>query len=169
MSVLSVQVKGLDKVLKNLKEESKEKLDLVDAEMGAGAVNIMLDAMNRAPVNFGNLKGSIEQDSTKYLYKEVNVNAEYAPYVEFGTKSKFDKTLSPEIQKFASQYKGKGRGGDAKNAIFNWAKHKGIDKKYWGIIFIRIMKFGSNPHPFFFPAFTIERPKILDRIKKVLK
>lgn len=167
MSVLSIQVKGLDKVLKNLEKESKDKLDLVDAEMGASAEMIRLNASRNAPVNMGQLRSSISTKQS-YLNKEVNVNAFYAPYVEFGTKTLT--SVPAELQNYAIQFKGSsGRGGKLKDAIYKWAKQKGIDQKFWYIIYLRILKFGSRPHPFFFPAFSNERPKLLDRIKKVLK
>lgn len=167
MSVLSVQVKGLDKVLKNLKDESKDKLDLVDAEMSASAEMIRLNAARNVPVNMGQLRSSISTKQS-YLNKEVNVNAFYAPYVEFGTKTLT--SVPSELQNYAVQFKGStGRGGKLKDAIYKWAKQKGIEKKFWYIIYLKIAKFGSRPHPFLFPAFSSERPRLLDRLKKILK
>lgn len=169
MSALTVNIKGLDKVLKNLGDQGKQIAEEIDIEMTASAVNIANLAVNKAPVNFGQLRVSISSKFDQFLYKEVNVNADYAPYVEFGTKSNFDNSIDPELKRYAATFKGSRKGsGKLKDAIYKWASKKGIEKKYWGIIYLRILKFGSKPHPFLFPSFDYERPKLLERIKKVV-
>lgn len=169
MSALSVQIKGLDKVLKSLGDAGKEIAEDIDIEMTASVVNIANLAVNKAPINFGQLRASISPKFDKFLYKEVNVNADYAPFVEFGTKSNFDKSIDPEIKRYAATFKGSRTGsGKLKDAIYKWANKKGIEKKYWGIIYLRILKFGSKPHPFLFPSFDYERPKLLQRLKKIV-
>lgn len=63
------------------------------------AFDVEADAKPRAPVDTGNLRNSIQAQSTGELSAEVNVGAEYGPYVEFGThKMAAQPYLSPAVE-----------------------------------------------------------------------
>jgi len=58
------------------------------AAMMTGGLNIERDAKRGAPVDTGNLRASIESDtssSRNSIRTEVGTNTEYAPFIEFGT------------------------------------------------------------------------------------
>ncbi len=50
------------------------------------AFAIEAQAKANAPVDTGNLRGSIQAEMTGDLSAQINVGAEYGPYVEFGTR-----------------------------------------------------------------------------------
>jgi hypothetical protein len=71
----------------------------------------------------------------------VYTNVEYAPYVEFGTKSKVNTTIMGEdYSEVAIQFK-KSNGGLG----------------------------GVRPRPYLFPAFETERPRIIKALKDLVK
>lgn len=103
-------------------------------------------AARSAPVDQGTLN-KIGFDEVNRTTWEVFSNAEYAPFVEWGTRSK--KRVPAEFAAYANSIPYTKRQG-AKEFIFNWCKRQGIDKKYWYVIYRSIMTKGTNPHPFFF-------------------
>lgn len=104
-------------------------------------------AKKSAPKDQGKLAGGIVTKPTKGGY-DVVVNSEYAPYQEWGTKTRV--RVPSELQQYASQFKGKKGGGQAKRAIFDWCKRVGIPPERWFLVYRSIMRYGVHPHPFFF-------------------
>jgi hypothetical protein len=70
-------------------------------EMNASALTIEKDAKRLAPANFGKLRQSIKHNIGEPLMKSVYSELGYAPYVEFGTKSK---AMTNPIHKGFSAY-----------------------------------------------------------------
>lgn len=95
------------KYIENLKGELA---DLVRAEVEDSMLKIEEKSASQVRVDTGNLKNSIQSKPIKVENKQitggVEVGAEYAPYVEFGTGTSVK--VPSELQEFASQYKGKG-------------------------------------------------------------
>lgn len=95
---------SLQSKLKKLPDNIKKELiqDIEDA-----ADTIVMKAVQLAPVDFGVLKQSIgNQAKSKGLNYIIFVNADYAPYVEFGTGTLVD--VPNELESYAMQFKGKG-------------------------------------------------------------
>jgi HK97 gp10 family phage protein len=162
-------------------------------EISASNLKIERDAKINAPVNLGTLRRSIHAESLlNGLTGKVIVDASYAPYVEFGTGGKV--SIPSGYESFAMQYKG-GKGGtyyDFLLAIIEWVKRKGItpkdsvysvktqrrigsksqkfdqDVRMAQSIAFSILKKGIRPQPFLIPAYEQEKPKLFNRLKKLL-
>ena len=121
-----------------------------------------------APVDVARLKNSIsfkQEDLTLTFY----ASADYAPYMEWGTKSKVK--VPGYVGNYASQFQGRKVGGtvNSRQAIKQWASKKGVQD--WGAVWWHIMKFGVKPHPFFFTTKSGQnRLEIIkDKYKAALK
>lgn len=102
----------------------------VNASLAAFGNDVVSDAKRLCPVDEGNLRNSITfvQDD---LSVTINVNANYAAYVEFGTRSFAQEYVGglPETwQEFASQFQGSAGGSfqDFILIIKEWVERKGL-------------------------------------------
>ena len=100
---------SLNAFYKYLKDLEGDVADYVRAEIEDSILAIESEAASNVRVNFGNLKNSIQSTPIKQSKNEitggVEVGAEYAPYVEFGTGGGV--RVPAELENFAIQYKGK--------------------------------------------------------------
>jgi HK97 gp10 family phage protein len=139
MIKLSIPKGQIAKVVKEMEGRATEYERDVAKELFKGALDIESGAKQRAPVKFGQLRSSIQSKiDHKDISAEVVANAEYAPYVEFGTGQYASEYLAgkpTEMVKHASEFKKSGNGY-------------------------------SPAQPFLFPAYYEERPKIISRVKK---
>jgi len=146
----------------------------VDRELNDGARAIASEAKQRAPGDVGTLRQAIDSRKVEANKYEVFSNAEYSPYVEFGTLEKVQ--VPAELAEYAAQFKGNFASGlyseggalTAKEAIFAWCQRHSIDKDFWYAVYISVVTYGIEAKPFFFPAFNRISPIIIDRVKKVL-
>ena len=121
----------------------------------------------------GTLLRSISYKKEGDLSYTVSANTFYAPFIEFGTKSKFNPY--PGTEEFASQYKGATQSGSLKliDAIKAWVKRKGIasgkeaDRAAF-LIARSIYKNGISPKPFFFKQIPIVRNNLTQRLNALL-
>lgn len=133
--------KDLDNVLGKLDTLSKEMRKNVELTINKHALRIESDAKSRVVVDTGRLRSSIKTEKLGELGRTVYTNVEYAPYVEFGTKSKVQTTIMGEdYSKIAIQFK-KSNGGAG----------------------------GVSARPFLFPAYETERPRIIKALKDLVK
>lgn len=143
---------------------------LIDGIIMDGCNRIALRAKQLAPADDGILRETINVDQLALMIWEVSANALYSPYVEFGTRTSV--VIPDGLEEYASQFMGPSSSTSdvkAKDAIFEWCRHKGIEEEYWYAIFIKIMVQGINPHPFFFPAVNEILPSIVNDIQRVLE
>jgi hypothetical protein len=135
----SIQVKGLDRVLRDIAKIDSVVADNVDREIGVAAENVASDARMSAPKVKGRLRSSIHVDNSTRFRKRVIASEKYAPYVEFSTgKYVFSGyNFTPAQRAYARQFyvSGKGR---------------------------------TIGHPYLFPAYDREIPRLLGRIKKTM-
>jgi HK97 gp10 family phage protein len=166
ISEVSAKLQSLDK---------KVQQDVKD-EINASALNIQSGAKRLAPVNLGQLRNSIylKEKTIKdgYVFT-IGSSASYAPYVEFGTGGKV--SIPKGFEQLASGFKGKKAGTfkDMVQALTLWVRRKGIgggkDKSVAYAIAISILRKGMRPQPFLIPAFEIEKPKMINNIKKAIE
>lgn len=152
-----------------LKDLPDRLVQLVDAELADGCEAIAAEAKQRAPADDGILRTTIGVDKLAPMQYNVFSNALYSAYVEFGTRANV--SIPPGLEDYAAQFMGPSSSTSslgAKEAIFNWCEHKGIEKSAWYAIFITIMTKGGQPHPFFFPAVNRILPIIVNRVLRVL-
>lgn len=114
----------------------------------------------------GHLGQSISSNVIKRK-STVSANAEYAPFVEFGTRTKVKVPSGFEgmAMKFKGK-KGKGNFEDFKKDIYDWCKKKGIEKKFWYSVLLKILRVGTEPQPFLIPSFLEQKVKYEAGIKK---
>ncbi|MBO9671966.1 MAG: HK97 gp10 family phage protein [Sphingobacteriaceae bacterium] len=102
-----MKVKGFDAFVRKLKRLPVDVQREIKERIEDTADLIVMDAGNAAPVDLGYLKNSIrsfpEQKGFNYV---IQVGADYAAYVEFGTGSKVK--VPKEVVDYAAQFKGKG-------------------------------------------------------------
>lgn len=161
----------------------------MNAEVSRSAQSIANKARTDAPLDNGKLRDSIIADEERPGDWRVTVGANYAAYMEFGTKSRYDGGHG--YAEYAAQFKGKGTGDyyDFLNAILDWVKRKGITARYSvktqrklnsskadkerllqaaEAIAMSIIRHGVRAHPFLFPAVDAERPKFYQNANKAL-
>lgn len=131
-----IDVKGLDKVLADINSLAKEVR--IDASKGLNKFGYAVEANAKQLVasnssDEGALLRSISAKAStpKTLEVEINVTADYAAYIEFGTRkyaAKYVGTLPAEWKKYAAQFKGSGGGtfDEMVLSIFAWVKRKGL-------------------------------------------
>jgi len=157
---IDIDTKGLDS-LKRLFKNKPEAIKLdIDAIVRASADKALEVAKDKTPVDQGILRGSNNTQKIKLMQYRVFNNMPYAPYVEFGTGKKVD--VPDEWNKFASQFKGKGKGtyDQGVKAIADWLKRKGGDPEDAKWVFYLILKNGVNPQPFMYPGFKAGRKQL---------
>jgi len=165
----------------------KRMLDEIDDELTAEAFSIKREADTKAPKYEGGLRAHIDNE---YLNKEISYPQFYAPYIEFGTGSKV--IIPPSYEEYAKQFKGPARRGNVQDffkEMVLWVKRKGLagrystktrrrlgskakreseDREVAYAIMHHILTFGVTPHPFFIPAFTAGKDKVLRRLRTII-
>jgi len=144
-------------------------------------------AKTDAPADQGALRGSITYYPAGPMKYEIVAQKFYAPFMEFGTKGKYQPI--PGTESIAAQFKGY-KGGDFMELlrmIVRWVKRKGITGTYsvktrrrtgnkvnqisedysaaWPIA-MSILKNGVSPHPFFFKQMHIVWPQMVRNVER---
>lgn len=158
-----ITLKGFKEFEKKMKDMPSTLKKAFDGDVEDAAQNWARLAKRSAPMNVGFLKRGIEPKKNKAMAHEVNSNAEYSAYVEWGTGKRV--RVPSELQAYAAQFKGKGEPGEAKKMIYEWARLKGIPKENWYMIYVSIMTNGIKPNPFFF----VQIPKVEKELNQNLK
>lgn len=176
LSLIKANVIGLDQLKARIQNATKETQTLVDAELEAAAMNFVGLAKKDLASQGGDrgtLLRSITYKKQTDLQYTVSANVFYAPFIEFGTKSKFNPY--PGTEEFASQYKGAKGSGTLRliDAIRGWVKRKRIatGKEVDRVAFLiarSIYKNGISPKPFFFKQITPVRNNLVQNVTRVL-
>jgi phage gpG-like protein len=99
-------LKGADKVLRNLDKLPKKLAVRVDETLKYNVAGINAEQVQRAPIDTGRLRGSIAFYKVKEMDYILQAGVEYAPYVEFGTGAMVD--VPAGLESYAMQFKGSG-------------------------------------------------------------
>lgn len=184
-----IDISGIPRLEKRLKEIQDNVSTDLAKELSASSFTIEKSAKRKAPVNMGTLRQSIHATSKDKLTHYVEASASYAPYIEFGTGGKV--SVPAGYEDYASSFRGKKGGSlnDMIEALTLWVKRKGLagtysvksgrrlggkaakqsqDEKLARFLAIKILKNGIKPQPFLIPAFEEEKPKLIERLKKLL-
>ena len=189
MSGFALNLSGVERLEKRLKDLSTGiGKDIVD-ELSASTMNIEKKAKRNAPVNLGTLRQSIHAVSDSALTHKVIVDVSYGAYVEFGTGGEV--SIPSGYEQYAAQFMGKtgGKFIDLINALAEWVKRKGIsgtysvktqrrtgsksvrnseDRAVAYAIAIKILRNGLKAQPYLIPAYEEEKPKLIKRLKDIL-
>ena len=169
--MIKANIIGLDALQRKLSNAPKQIQEEVSAELQVSAWEFRDGAKRDLAVQGGDrgtLLRSITAQPLGPLTWEISANQFYAPFIEFGTKAKFNPY--PGTEEFAAQYKGVKGTGALKliDAIKGWVKRKGIatGKEIDRVAFLiarSIYKTGINPKPFFFKQITPVRENLYKR------
>lgn len=193
-AIFNIKVQGLDATTSKIKGKVKSIETQVQNKLTEFALHTVADASRNVPVDEGHLKNSIKPEISK-LKVSVVVAANYAAYVEFGTKgfaAQYVSSLPSEWQAFAAQFKGGGGGGSIEEfilRIMDWVKRKGIagtysvktqkrtkasgkgqdfeDAEVAYPIALSILRKGIRAHPFLYPAFEKNRIELIREMKLI--
>lgn len=174
--MLKVKVTGLDALIKDIDNKSKNYSKNIQSAMNSWADDVATNAITLVSANSsneGNLKNSIRP-----IYGNMSVSvvasASYAAYIEFGTRkyaAQYVATLPNEWKDLAMQAKGPG-GGTFKQFIESlkeWARKKGIPEDRVYPIALKILTEGIRPRPFLYPSVNKYRKQLTDDLKDALR
>lgn len=185
----TIRMKGMDKVLKKLKDFPVTLQTEIEGELKNGADEMAREAKADAPKDEGQIWNAISVQHQRLKHR-VYMQKQHGVFMEFGTKGKFK---APSfLGSYPSRFRGKGN-GTYKEALENmerWVKRKGItgtysvksrrrtgnkstqeqqNKRAAYLILRKILREGLAPRPYFFPAFLKVRKRVVSRIKQRLK
>jgi hypothetical protein len=187
--LIKVTTIGFDKLSNRLSTVGKAMKAEVQAEVEASAMQFVSLAKRDLATQGGDrgtlLRSISYKKETPYSYI-VSANAPYAPFIEFGTKSKFNPY--PGTEEYAAQFKGTKQSGALKliDVIAKWVKRKGIGASYnvktrrkvrqtkketnqiAFLIARSIFKNGISPKPFFYKQIPIVQSSLNERINRIL-
>lgn len=112
----------------------------VDMELASSVEKMATLAKQKAPVDTGRLRSSINVDKMSLLRYRLIANTNYAAYVEFGTGDRYktyQSNLDDEWRKIAK---------------IHYVNGKGI----------------TRPQPFFYPSVKQEKPFLFKRIQSII-
>lgn len=171
MSSIKINI-DISKATAKIDNEVKNVKETLVKELNKFAILTVSDAKRAAPVDEGFLRNAISMNTAtlENLKSEVIVAANYAAYIEFGTRSfaaAYVGSLPQTWQEYAAQFKGAGGGSsDFILHIMEWVKRKGIPEAAAYPIARKILRFGIRPHPFLFPAVQKNFTALKERLKQ---
>jgi hypothetical protein len=188
-------IKRIEQVLKTMPVEVQAE---INEEIEETARTIVKKAKQRAPKYDGQLQQAIGYgwliDKTGF---EVFAAKNYAAFVEFGTGGKVE--VPAELRTYAAKFKKSGEGthDEFVDAMTRWVRKKGIaatqvrqiksgknkgkfkkagklaqgiyERELAKFLVFLILKNGLKARPFLFNSYFEERPKLVNKIKNVLK
>lgn len=187
--MFKVTVQGISGVKAQFATAVEDIKAIVSEEVEEMAREFVAGAKRDAPADQSTLRSGIS-----YLINgnraEIFSNVFYSPFMEFGTKGKYRPI--PGTETIAEQFKGY-KGGDFMELlrmITKWVARKGITGVYsvksrkrtgskidqlaenysaaWPIA-MSILKYGVNPHPYFFKQQDTVWPAMIRRIESRLR
>lgn len=173
--MFKVNTIGLDQFRGQIESAKKVIQAEVSAEIQTAAMEFE-GLAKRSASDFGDrgtLRQSIGHRQIDAFNYEVFVGTFYAPFIEFGTKSKA--RVPAGLEDVAAQFRGqKGSGAlSLIEAIKGWVKRKGIasGKELDRVAFViarSIYRNGISPRPFFYKHITPVRTKLFSRLQTIL-
>jgi hypothetical protein len=174
--MIKLDVIGFPKLEQKLRTMPSSVRKEVNMEFRAWADDVARDAkanLQSKTSNTGKLAGSINPEYGDN-YSAVTVSANYAAYVEFGTRkfaSQYVGSLPNNWKQMANAAKGPGGGNFDQflQSITQWMKDRGIDEKLRFPIMRKILRDGVRPQPYLYPAVIKNTIALRKRLKKILR
>jgi HK97 gp10 family phage protein len=190
-----IQIKGLQEVLNALDLTQERVQNMLVVTFNEWANELVKIAKDRAPVNEGKLRQSIQADyaTLNKLIAGVGVAVNYAAYLEFGTRgyaAAYVGKLPNDWQSYAATFKGKG-GGSIDEMLLNimdWVKSKQLSGTYsvktqrrTGAksarnledaevaypIALAILRKGIKAQPYLYPAYVEATNNLIKKLQKL--
>jgi len=188
---IAIDLKGLDGLMISINKTIKQAEAETNKALDKFQSNVVKEAKQLVPKNEGRLWNSIS-GSVSNMQAKVVVTADYAAYLEFGTRkfaAKYVATLPQDWQTYAAKFRGnregKGTFDQFIQDIMQWVRQKGIgglQTKSGNIseskssldamqsaayaIALNILQNGIRPQPFLYPAVKKHTPVLISDIKK---
>jgi HK97 gp10 family phage protein len=136
--MITMQLVGVDALLKKIDKIGNEAKSKANAELVAFGNDVVGEAKNLCPADEGHLKGAIGYQPGN-LEVTIVAATNYAAYMEFGTRkfaAAYVSTLPAQWQAFARQFKGRGTGTfkEFVESLMGWVHRKGLGTGYRGKI-----------------------------------
>jgi HK97 gp10 family phage protein len=149
---MATKVTGVKELVLSYKKAGKDIEKQCAYIVSANALQGRNEAVRNAPIAFGKLRQSIGIEvSYDKLEQSVVANADYAPYIEFGTGGKV--SVPSEWSQLANNFRGQNfSNDDILQRLREWCRLKGINEKYAYPIMVTIFREGMRPQPFMYPA-----------------
>lgn len=195
---VSIKISGIDSLIKDINKTVSQANTEVKKALVTFETSVVKDAKaqlqhgtnGRVTSNTGKLASSIFGD-VKGFSASIVVTANYAAYIEFGTRkfaAAYVATLPQDWKTYAGTFKGKGGGtmDEFIQNIMEWVRQRGIGglkTKSGNIsnssdslsamqsaayaIALNILQNGIRPQPFLYPAVKKHTPKLIEDIQKV--
>ena len=131
-----------------------------------------LNLVRNKSVDKNNLKDSLSIKKKIIPKKEAEwkliVNSVNGAFVEFGTRKRANPPSS--LSSYASTFRGmKGEGGDVIKRLTDYFRSRGFDEDGIGIAIMDVLKNGTKPHPFFFPAIWKKQGQLFKDLRREMK
>lgn len=184
--MIKVKVTGLAEMKAEFASFAENLPVIVDGELVSMSQEWVKMAKQDSPADQSALRSAISYYKAGDLKYEVVAQKFYAPFMEFGTKGKYQPI--PGTESIAAQFKGY-KGGDFMELlrmILRWVHRKGITGTYsvktrrrtgskvnryaedysaaWPIA-LSILKNGVRPHPYFFKQMGIVWPEFVRKVE----
>lgn len=174
--MLKLEIKGVDALLKKYKDAQDSLMKDVQSELNAWADDVALDAkqqLSKGTSNTGRLQNSITP-FYETMKSGVRVSANYASYIEFGTRkyaAQYVGSLPKEWAEIAAKSKGAtgGKFIDMVATIRQWMKERGYDEKNAYPAALNILRNGIRPQPYLYPAVNKNTPELKKNINAIFK
>lgn len=197
---IAVKLTGIDGLMTAINKTIAQAEKETNIALNKFSDNVVKDAKTqlqrgsgRGPTsNTGNLANSITGAVTGNQAK-ITVTANYAAYIEFGTRkfaAKYVATLPQDWKTYAATFKGKGGGtlDEFIQDIMQWVRQKGIGGRLTKsgnvseskdslsdmqsaayAIALNILQNGIRAQPFLYPAVVKNTPILIADIKKIFE
>lgn len=174
--MIKFEIKGLPALVRKYKTKQKSLMNDVQAELNDWADDVALNAkmqLSKGTSNTGRLANSITVEYMP-MKSSVKASADYASYVEFGTRkfaAEYVSSLPNVWVEIASKSKG-GKGGSFAQmvaSIRQWLKDRGLDEKLAYPVAKKILINGVRPQPYLYPAVNKATPELDKNLKNIFK
>jgi hypothetical protein len=187
MAKFTINIEGLVKVSAQLNAAPERLTKKADAIIRDNVGQMVRNAKRDAPVDMGKLRNSITVQKDGELAYSMVCQSSVAPFMEFGTKGRYQPIPGVDASEFKSNKGESGKG--FYDSILEWVKRKQIGVTYSVktrrkegtavdrqiqfeqiafAIYLSIVRHGVRPQPFFHQQGPKQEPKINADFQKLV-
>lgn len=167
-----ISIKGLESAVREVKRAQKRLQDTVTDAIGE-VIDLMIEeARKNAPKDIGNLIDSISKEKKDAWTMVFFVGEAHGAFQEFGLAGlrnvQTNLVIPEEMEEIAREFKSY-KGGDFKTFVKEieaWCGRKGIDPEAAYPIAVKILNYGLEARPYFYPAYQKYKPEIIKRVNQ---
>lgn len=167
-----ISIKGLEAAIREVKRAEKKLQDTVKDAISE-VIDLMIEEAKRnAPKDIGDLINSIDKESKDAWTMVFFVGEVHGAFQEFGLAGlrnvQSNLIIPEEMEEVAREFKSY-KGGNFKDfvkEIEEWCGRKGIDEGAAYAIAVKILNYGLEARPYFYPAYEKYKPEVLKRVKE---